>query len=137
MPDRLLHQTERLGELPSRRQDHRVRTQIQVVGSEVTCRTVRRTRSFSGLQFRLDNARNAYRDLILEIEHVVERAVETVGPEMCASFGLDQLRCDAHFASGLAHRALKHITDAQFATNTLYIDGLELVRERRIARDHE
>src|SRR5262249_53916094 len=34
---------------------------------------------FSGLQSRLDDAGDVYRDLVLEIENIFERAVETIG----------------------------------------------------------
>ena len=75
--------------------------------------------------------------LILELEHIFDRAVEPVGPQMRAGFGLDQLRGDADPAAALAHRAFEHIAHAQFAPDLLHIDGLALVGEARIAGDHE
>src|SRR5205085_7444142 len=70
-------------------------------------------------------------------EHIFQRAVETVGPEMRAGFGLDQLRGDAHPATALAHRPFEEVAHAEFATHPLYVYALALVRKTRIAGDDE
>jgi hypothetical protein len=77
------------------------------------------------------------RHLVLQLEDVLQRAVETAGPEMRAGQGIDQLPGDAHLPPGLAHRAFEHITDAKLARDLLHIDGLPFVGEARIAGDHE
>ena len=79
-----------------------------------------------GFQRRLDDPRDADRHLVLEIEHVFERAVEAVGPEMRAGRGIDQLRGDAHALAGLAHRAFEHVAHAEFAPDLLHVDRLPL-----------
>src|SRR5207244_3814797 len=66
-----------------------------------------------------------------------ERTIEAVGPEMSAGFRIDQLPSDAHPAAAFAHRAFEHIAHAHFTADLLHIDRLSLVREARIARDHE
>ena len=76
-------------------------------------------------------------DLVLQVEDVLERAVESVGPEMRAGLGFDQLAGDARRVAGLAHAALEHIAHAEFAPDLLDVDRLALVDEARIARDHE
>ena len=61
-------------------------------------------------------------DLVLQLEHVFERAVEAVGPEMRAGFGIDQLPGDAHPVAALAHRTFEHIAHAKLAADLLHID---------------
>src|ERR1700758_532968 len=61
---------------------------------------------------------------ILQIEHIFERAVEAVGPEMRAGFGLDQLPNDADAVAGLADRAFEQVAHAEFAPDSLHIDRL-------------
>jgi hypothetical protein len=41
---------------------------------------------FTGLQGRLYDAGDADRNLVLQIEHIFERAIEAVDPKMCARF---------------------------------------------------
>ena len=56
---------------------------------------------------------------------------------MRAGRGLDQLAGDAHPVAGLAHAAFEHVAHAELAADLLDVDGLALVGEGRIARDHE
>src|SRR5215471_13489631 len=49
-----------------------------------------------------DDATDASRDPVLEVEDVFQRAVEVVGPQKCAAFGLDQLCGDPHATAGLS-----------------------------------
>ena len=56
-------------------------------------------RSLGGLQCRLDDPGDADGHLVLKLEDVFQRAVETVGPEMRAGLRVDQLRGDAHLRS--------------------------------------
>ena len=55
------------------------------------------------LQGRLDHPGNRRSYLILQVEHICDLTVETIGPEVRAGFRFDQLRGDAHAAAGLAH----------------------------------
>src|SRR5438094_6837075 len=96
-----------------------------------------RAGSLGYLQRRFDHAGNAASHFVLEVEDVLERAVEPIGPEMRAGFGIDQLPCDPHPVAGLAHRAFEHVAYAKFARDTLHLDRLPLVGEARIARDYE
>ncbi len=133
--DRLLHQTERLRGLPCRRQDDRIGAQIEIVGGQIGGRAIGRTCGFSGLQCRFDDSSDTDGHLVLQLEDVVERAVETVGPEMRSIGCVNQLCGDPHPAASFAHRAFEHIADTQFATDLLHIDRLALVNEGRIAGD--
>src|SRR6516162_11375603 len=87
--DCLLHQTERLGDLLRRRQQHRIGAQIEVVGGQIVCRATGRTRGLGCLQCRLDDAGDADRYLVLKLEDIFERAVETVGPEVRPAESVD------------------------------------------------
>ena len=90
---------------PSRRRNPvREGAQVEVVGGQIMGRSGGRAADLGGLQRRFDDADNAYRHLVLKLEHVFERAVEPVGPKMRAGEGIDQLRGDAHPVPALAHR---------------------------------
>src|SRR5438477_8951945 len=110
-------------------------TQIEIVGGEIIGRAFRRPADLGGLHCRFDNTGYADGDFVLKIEHVFERAIEAVRPEMCARLGIDQLCGDPNATAGLAHRAFKHVTDPEFTPYLLNIDGLALVGEARIASD--
>src|ERR1700731_3618988 len=94
--NRLFEQSQRLSYLPVGGRIHRKGAQIGVVGGEIARRAAGRRGGFGGLQRWLDDPGNRSRDLVLEVEHIFERAVEMVGPEMCPGFGLYQLRADAN-----------------------------------------
>jgi hypothetical protein len=92
---------------------------------------------FGGLQRRLDDPGDGGGNLVLQVEHVFQGAVEAVGPEMRADFRVDQLRSDADPAAAFADRAFQHIADAEFPPDPLHIDRLALVGEGAVPGDHE
>jgi hypothetical protein len=63
----------------------RVAAQIEIVGSKVVGRAARQVGGLCGLQRWLDNAGDARRHLVLKLEIIFERTVETVWPQMRAS----------------------------------------------------
>src|SRR5437764_1080623 len=65
---------------------------------------------------------DALGDAILELEHVLDRAVEVVGPEMTARRDIDQLAGDAHPGPCLADAALEHVAHAELAPDLLDVD---------------
>src|SRR5262249_44878132 len=69
------------GDLPCRRQGHRIAAQIEVVGAQIGNRAAGRTGGLGGLQRRLDDGGDARRHLILKLEDIFERAVEAVDPQ--------------------------------------------------------
>ena len=75
--------------------------EVEIIGGEVAGWTAPGAAGLGRLQGRLDDPGDAGRHLILQIEDVFHRAVETVGPEMRAGLRLDQLSGDAHPAGGL------------------------------------
>ena len=77
------------------------------------------------------------RDPVLEVEHVLQRAVETVGPEMRGGFGFDQLCGDADPVAALAHRAFEDIADTELAPDLAHADRLPLVGKAGVAGDHK
>src|SRR6266571_6340334 len=56
---------------------------------------------------------------------------------MIAGLRLDELAADADSIPRLPHGALKHIADAEFAPDLLYIHSAALVGKARIAGDDE
>ena len=92
---------------------------------------------FGGVKLRLDRGDDRLGDLVLHGEHVGEVAVVALGPEMAAGGDVVELRGDAHAVAALAHAAFEHVADAELVGDLLHVDGLALVDERRVARDHE
>ena len=88
-------------------------------------------------QLGLDRADDAIGNLVLHGKGIGEVAVVALAPQMGAGRRLDELRGDAHAVTRLAHASLEHIADAQIAPDLLDVDGLALVDEARVARDHE
>ena len=111
--------------------------QIVVVGVEALGRLALGPLDLGLLEPRRDRADDARRHLVLQLEDVLELAVEPVGPEMRAGRGIDQLAGDAHPAAGLAHAALEHVAHAELAADLPHVDGPALVGEARIAGDDE
>src|SRR5262249_15039376 len=65
--------------------------QIEVVSGEVRGRLAAGALDLGLTQLWFDRAGDAGRDLILQLEDVVERAVEAVGPDVSAGCRVDQL----------------------------------------------
>src|SRR6516162_7858092 len=80
--NRLFEQRQRLSPPPLRGIIDRKGAQIEVVGAEIARRAAGRASGFYGLQRRLDDTGNGIGDLLLQVEHIFERAVEAIGPEM-------------------------------------------------------
>src|SRR5262249_18514129 len=123
--------------LPSPRMKVGLPAQVIVISVEAPGRLALGALDLRLLQLRRNRADHASGHLILELENVLQRAVETVGPEMTAGGGIDELRRDSHAVCRLAHAALEHVADAELATDLLDVYGMALVREARVAGDHE
>jgi hypothetical protein len=108
-----------------------------VVGVEAPGRLALGAFDLRLLQLRRDRADHARRHLILQIEDVLETAVEVIGPQMRARRRVDELRGDAYALRRLADAAFHHVAHAQFAADLLDVRGVPFVSEARIARDHE
>ncbi len=76
-------------------------------------------------------------DLILHIEKVVHRLVESLGPKMIAGFGVDQLNIDPHTVAPALDTSLEHIADVEFATDLPQIARPTLKRKRRVAPNYK
>src|SRR6516165_3390130 len=81
--------------------------------------------------------RNRYRlrNLVLQHENVDEIAVVTLGPNVLAALGFDQLSGDANTAAGLAQAAFEYIAYTQLAPDVLHVDGTPPKCKRRVACD--
>src|SRR5215831_21344370 len=115
----------------------RQRAQVKIVNTEVLRRLAAGPLDLGEAQPRFDRANDIRRHLVLQIENVVDRTVETVGPDMRAGGGVNQLASDAHAVAGLAHAALEHVTHTKLVADLTQIWGFALVRKTRIARDHK
>ena len=134
--DRLLEQSQGL-DAPLFRQRKEIRkcAQVEIVSGEVRRRPRGGAAHLGRLQRRFDNAGDVDRNLVLKLEHVFQRPIEAVGPEMRTGLCNEQLPGDTHPAAAFAHAAFEDIAHAQFAADLLYVDRLALVGEARIAGD--
>jgi hypothetical protein len=89
---------------------------------------LRRERSISD-RCRLGSTIPTTRDLVLEVENVLERAVVFLGPEMRTALGFEELRRDADAVAGPPHSALDYIAHAELAPDLTDVDRLALVGE--------
>src|SRR5262245_56601851 len=111
--------------------------EVVIIGVEALCGLTLGTLDLRLLQLGPDRAYDVRSHLVLQIEDILQRAIEAVGPEMHPGGGVDELACDTHPVCRLAHAPLEHVADAQLAAHLLYIDCSSLVGKARIARDHE
>src|SRR5262249_54211279 len=89
------------------------------------------------LQFRRNRADHARGDLILQIEDIIERALEAIRPQVTASGGIDQLSGDAHAVRRLAYAAFEQIANTEFTTDLLRIESPPFEREAGITGNDE
>ena len=61
--------------------------------------------NFSAM-FDMECACEARDDIILKFEQVTEIGAEAIGPEVIASFGVNQFHADPNLAAGALHRPL-------------------------------
>ena len=111
--------------------------QIEVVGVKAVGPLTLGALNLGAAEIWLDDSDDAMRDLVLQIAHVLDRAVVPIRPQVRARLGFEQLRRDTQARSRFANAALQHVTHAQFAPDLPDVDRLALVDEARIASDHE
>lgn len=99
-------------------------------------RPIHRSPDFRGPQCWLDDPDDTYCHLVLQIENILKRAVEMLGPEMRAALRFDRLSGNPHPVSALPDRAFEHVAHAEFAPDLFHIDDLAFVGEARIAGDN-
>src|SRR5262249_49368000 len=135
---RAVEQFERLlMALPGPRMNAGLPAQVIIVRIEVPGGLALGALDFRPLKLGRNRADDALGHLVLELEDVLERAVETVGPQMRPARRLDELRRDAHAVGCFAHAAFEHISNTKLATDLLHVRRMALVGETRVARDHE
>ena len=86
-------------------------------------------------EFDPERPREAGGDLVLHLEQVFARLVESIGPDVRAGLRVDQLRVDPHALCAALDAALQNVAHPQGATDLADVDGATLERERRIAGD--
>ena len=78
------------------------RTKVKIVRVEIVRWLLLRALDFGQPKAGLDRDNNAYGDAILEFEYLREVAFESIGPNVPACSGLDELRRNPHPLSRLA-----------------------------------
>ena len=75
--------------------------------------------------------RDTLRDFVLNLEHVAQFLIVTLGPNVIAVGCLDELRRNTQPVSRLANAALEYGFDAQFAPDIADVAGAGIVQKRR------
>ena len=111
-----------MGRFPLIRTNIRQSTKKQIIRSKVVGRPLYGAFDFGSLQCRFNDSGNTRRHPVLEVKDILKRTVKPVGPQMGTGLRLDQLRGDTHPTTAFAHRSLKQIAHAQFASYLLQIE---------------
>jgi hypothetical protein len=74
---------------------------------------------------------------VLQLKYVVERAVEAIGPDVCAAGGVDELPGNRHSIAGLTDAAFEDETNTQFAGHLFHMDRTAFERKAGVAGDDE
>ena len=136
--DRIDEQRQGLfGILRHRCEGKRQRAEIKVIGVQAVRPLPPRALDLCFAQGRLDDTYNADRQLVLDGEDIVERAVVMVGPDVGAGSGVDQLSRDANAVPGFPDAAFEGVAHAQLAADLLQVHRLAPVGEARVAGDYE
>ena len=85
-----------------------------------------RASSFGGGELVVQRGGQTGDDLVLHVEEIGERFVETLSPKMIARFGVDELHVHAHAITAALNAALDDIADVQFTSDSLHVGGLPL-----------
>src|SRR5439155_12931488 len=85
------------------------------------------------LHLRGDCTNDAGGHMVLLIEHIFERTLKTVRPEMCSGFSIDKLTRDTNAISGLAHATFEYVAHPKLAADLFHVDGPAFVRKTRVA----
>src|SRR5215813_3585927 len=136
--DRLLQQLLRLPLLVGTHPPHvRQRLHDQIPGVDVLRRFPANARHLGSQDLRAHRADDPVGDVVLQLEHVGQRAVVSFRPQVNPIGGIDQLAGDSNLVGGFAHAALEHVAHAQFVRDLADVDRLTLVGKGRIAGDDE
>ena len=69
--------------------------------------------ALGGADLGLDARCNGHRDLVLQVEKLLEIAIVALGPQLPTGFRLGQLYCDPHAIRGFSHAAVDQIIRAE------------------------
>ena len=75
-------------------------------------------------------------DFVLNVENIINVPVETLGPNMTAVMGVDELSGDPQAIAAASNTAFQDIAHVQFTGELARINRVVLVGEGRIAGDH-
>jgi hypothetical protein len=88
-------------------------------------------------QLKVQRVREPTCDLVLHRQEIARIAVEPLCPQMRTGFGIDELDIYTHLLAQPTDASFQNIPYTEIATDLLSVDGLILVGERGIARNHK
>src|SRR5262245_19755283 len=111
-------------------------TQEEGVGLHVACVLSSQSPLLFGSQPNFERRNNLLRKLILHCKNIGEITIEAFGPDVCATYGVNELASNSNPITGFSHAALEHVANTELSAYLFHIDGLALVGECRVAGDH-
>ena len=77
------------------------------------------------------------RQLVLNIEELLDAAIETLAPQMVAWYGVNQLGGDANPAAHCTDTAFDDVAHAEVTCDAADVKGLVAILKRRVPGNHE
>ena len=110
------------------------REQIVFVGADVANRPLGDPPLFVRREAEAQRLDDVARQLLLNVEDVVERTAVLLGPDLCVAARVDELRRDAQIRAGAPHTAGEHEARAELARNRTHVLVAALESHRRLPR---
>ena len=111
-------------------------SQVEVIGLDVAGGHVLDRATLLGAQGHFQRLDDALRDIVLDREDVLHRAVVSLGPQPVTVRHVDQLGRDAQSVPRLAHAPLEHRVDVEPPAHLVDVEALARELESRGARGH-
>jgi hypothetical protein len=115
----------------------RQRPQVVIVGIHVFGAFPLRSLDLGVPQLWFNGADHTFSDTVLQLEDIIQQALDAVGPDVSARCGIYELSNDANAVSSFANTAFQDATNAKFTRDIPYIRILTLEREGRSTRGND
>src|SRR5262249_6867318 len=86
-------------------------------------------------EFDIKSSGEAAGDFVLHLREVGAIGVNAIGPDMCAAFGVDQLRVHSNLVAGPPDATFEYIADAELTADLLRVDRLSFISKSSIPSD--
>ena len=105
--------------------------QVEIVCTNIGGWCLRNGHFLATAEFRLQRPDNFPGNVVLDLENVIHFPIKGAGPQVEAIIDADQLGCNPHPVTGLAHTALEYGINVQFSADTADVSVGPFESERR------